>query len=65
MGLWHGRMPAERYLLNMPISIPRVFLLSYRENGSETARQMTEYQKMGFSIEGTEESGKIEVWING
>ena len=43
-------MPAERYLLNMPISNPPGIPLVVPENeiGKETARQMTEYQKMGF-----------------
>lgn len=57
-----GKVSLE-YAYLYPPGIPLV--VPGERIGKETARQMTEYQKMGFSIEGTEESGKIEVWING
>lgn len=57
-----GKVSLE-YAYLYPPGIPLV--VPGERIGKETARQMTEYKKMGFSIEGTEESGKIEVWING
>lgn len=57
-----GKVSLE-YAYLYPPGIPLV--VPGERIGKKTARQMTVYEKMGFSIEGTEESGKIEVWLNG
>lgn len=57
-----GKISLE-YAYLYPPGIPLV--VPGERIGNETARQITAYKNMGFSIEGTEETGKIEVWLNG
>ena len=56
-----GRIALE-YAYLYPPGIPLV--VPGERIGKAAAEQMTAYERMGFSIEGTEAKGKIEVWIN-
>ena len=56
-----GRIALE-YAYLYPPGIPLV--VPGERIGKASAEQMTAYERMGFSIEGTEAKGKIEVWIN-
>ena len=57
-----GRIALE-YAYLYPPGIPLV--VPGERIGKAAAEQLSAYEQMGFSIEGTEAEGKIEVWING
>ena len=63
----NGKCVAERSRQNMPIFIHRgsPLIVPGERISEKIAEEMSEYEKMGFRIEGTKVKGKIEVLING
>ena len=57
-----GKIAAE-YVYLYPPGIP--LIVPGERISEKIAEEMSEYEKMGFRIEGTKVKGKIEVLING